>query len=790
MKYHFATVIFIVLIIGSVDLLLAQAQEQRDYQRWGKFGVGKLVTTQNNLNNIGDGQMRWPQWAHHPAMEYPYNPEPGGRHIMYALGMSFHIGGFCEDYGPTFNPSLAAAGDDPTLTARVESADRTYYRYYDGFHFEGFPEFVADYENASIPVSNDTTTWPENGWPAYYPTRDWYHDSRYPDYQNAYQLGMGEAVPLLIDPKTGWPGAGKNGELLADQESFSVNFSRNREYMEDPDTYDGKLMVYTTLRGLSFGGDFYDDFLIYIWVVTNIAQKPITGTYLGMLVDFDFPWASYAGFSSYNKTDCYAYDSEQQMAYGWDGDGEVPGTTYGDWPHPQEAKLTDESVVSNPSLIGVKFLQTPKDNTGMRRLGVTSFDAFNFHIKDSEFGIGSSHWELYNNNIVNRSMAGHNVGWDPDDINHDQIDDWTWEHPYPMGNEGVYVRGYRSEFTINTGPFTLEPGESDTLIIAVVAGESRDALFKNAGFAEQLYISGWKPVRPPLEPLVRVEEGSGAVKLIWDNHSEDDLLNSLSDRQPFEGYKLYRSSDGGQTWGTRFVTDENGSIVDYVPDGQWDLINGIKGASSIIPTFNQGKDNGLDEIIEIAHKDTTILEMIDGDTVFYGEFIAGDTTGRRIYIDRNVIDGFRYRYAVCAYSADGKNGEPPVQNSRNVGSQNIDEVPNVVSVIPHAENARSTSDLDKIKVVPNPYRVIAEWEMSQDERMIKFTHLPAECTIKIFNVAGELMRTLKHDLSSPIDSEEIWNLRTDENREVAPGLYFYYLQSNLGEKSGKFVIIK
>jgi hypothetical protein len=80
--------------------------------------------------------------------------------------------------------------------------------------------------------------------------------------------------------------------------------------------------------------------------------------------------------------------------------------------------------------------------------------------------------------------------------------------------------------------------------------------------------------------------------------------------------------------------------------------------------------------------------------------------------------------------------------------------------------------------------------MSQDERMIKFTHLPSECTIKIFNVAGELMRTLRHDLSSPIISEEIWNLRTDENREVAPGLYFYFLQSNLGEKSGKFVIIK
>ncbi len=782
------TIIFLLVCLST--LLFAQAQEQRIYQRWGKFGVGKLVTTQNNLNNIGDGQMRWPQWAHHPAMEYPYNPEPGGRHIMYALGMSFHIGGFCEDYGPSFDPAQAAAGDDPTQTARVESGDRTYYRYYDGFHYESFPEFNAVGENASIPVSTDTTTWPENGWPNNLPTSDWYHDSRYPEYQNAYQLGLGGAIPLKVDPTIGWPGAGPNGELLGDQESFCVNFSQNREYMEDPDVNDGKLMVYTTLRGLSFGGDLYDDFLIYIWTVTNIAQKPITGAYLGMLVDFDFPWASYAGFSSYNKTDCYAYNSEYQMAYGWDGDGDIPGAVFGDWLHPVEAKLTDESIVQHPSLVGVKFLQTPKDVTGQDRLGVTSFDAFNFHLKDTEFGIGSSHYELYTNNIVNRSMAGHNVGWDPDDLDHDQIDDWTWEHPYPIGNEGVYVKGYRSEFTINTGPFTIAPGASDTLIIAVVAGETRDALFKNANFAQQIYLSGWKPIRPPIEPLLHTEVGSGMVKLIWDNRSENDSINTAFDRQSFEGYKLYKSTDEGQTWGSRFITDENGSIVDYVPEGQWDLVNSIQGASTIVPTFNLGSESGLDELIEIVENDTTILEIIDGDTVFFGVFTAGDTTGRRMYTDNNVIDGFRYRYALVAYSADTEGGEPPVQNSKNVGSQDINAVPNIVSVVPHAARALTSSDLDKIKVVPNPYRVIADWEMSQDERMIKFTHLPAVCTIKIFNVAGELMRTLEHNVYSSTESEEIWNLRTDENREIAPGLYFYYIQSNLGEKTGKFVIIK
>jgi hypothetical protein len=736
-----------------VQNLHSQAQEPRLYQRWGKFGVGKLVTTQNNLNCIADGQMRWPVWAHHPAMEYPYNSEPGGRHIMYAVGISFHIGGYCEDYGPAFNPTQSEAGDDPAAAPRVESGDRTYYRYYDGFHYEGFPEYIVSPEDVSIPVSNDPLTWPEQ-WPETYPAHDWYHDSRFPDYQNVYQLDMATPPPL------------------------------------DPDLNDGKLMVYTTLRGLSYGGDFYDDFLIYIWSVTNISPKSITEAYLGILADFDFPWASYAGFSSYNKTDCYAYEPDLSLAYGWDGDGNILGATYGDWEHPRDAKLTDESIVENPAFAGVMFLQTPQKVDGSGALGVTSFDAFNFHLKDSEYGIGSSHYEFYWNNIANDRYASGAAGWDPDDHNHDRIDDWSWEEPFPIGKEAVYEYGFRCEFTINSGPFNLEPGETDTLIVAVVMGQTREALFKNAKFAQQLYESDWNPLRPPLEPFLRADVGSGLVKLIWDNKSEDDSLNRASNRQLFEGYKLYRSKDEGQTWGSRIITDENGSIVDYVPLGHWDLINGISGSSREIPTFNLGQDTGLDGIIEIVDKDTTIVEIVDGDTIFYGSFLAGDTTGRRIYIDDDVIDGFTYRYALVAYSADGEIGIPPVQNSKNVGAQNIEEVPNITSVIPHAQKAILASDLDLIRVVPNPYRVIADWELSQDERMIKFTHLPQNCTIRIFNVAGESIRTLEHNLNSPIDSEEIWNLRTYENREVAPGLYFYHIISPLGETTGKFVIIK
>jgi hypothetical protein len=52
------------------------------------------------------------------------------------------------------------------------------------------------------------------------------------------------------------------------------------------------------------------------------------------------------------------------------------------------------------------------------------------------------------------------------------------------------------------------------------------------------------------------------------------------------------------------------------------------------------------------------------------------------------------------------------------------------------------------------------------------------------------MISLQHDETASIPSEEPWNLRSKENREVAPGLYLYHVQSELGVKTGKLVVIK
>jgi hypothetical protein len=128
-----------------------------------------------------------------------------------------------------------------------------------------------------------------------------------------------------------------------------------------------------------------------------------------------------------------------------------------------------------------------------------------------------------------------------------------------------------------------------------------------------------------------------------------------------------------------------------------------------------------------------------------------------------------------------------------------------------ARTAASKSEvkhaMKDIKVVPNPFYKYSSYETSFD-KLIKFTNLPASCTIKIFTVAGDLIRTLKHNASSdndrvnsrPYDEDyeapdystsiERWDLKTSNGRYVASGMYIALVESSAGKKLVKFAIIQ
>jgi len=99
-------------------------------------------------------------------------------------------------------------------------------------------------------------------------------------------------------------------------------------------------------------------------------------------------------------------------------------------------------------------------------------------------------------------------------------------------------------------------------------------------------------------------------------------------------------------------------------------------------------------------------------------------------------------------------------------------------------------------VVPNPYVGAASFEpqrfavSGRGERKIEFRNLPANCTIRIFTITGELVNSLVHD-GNITNGSVAWDLRNQDQLEVAPGLYIYHVDGgDVGTFIGKFAIIK
>jgi hypothetical protein len=112
------------------------------------------------------------------------------------------------------------------------------------------------------------------------------------------------------------------------------------------------------------------------------------------------------------------------------------------------------------------------------------------------------------------------------------------------------------------------------------------------------------------------------------------------------------------------------------------------------------------------------------------------------------------------------------------------------------DSSAAKASLAKIRVVPNPYIVANSWEPTnpyadgRGERQLHFTHLPPVCTIRIYDVCGQLVVTLNHDTGLN-DGTEIWNLLSKDQLDISHGVYVYHVDAgSLGSKIGKFAVIK
>jgi hypothetical protein len=103
------------------------------------------------------------------------------------------------------------------------------------------------------------------------------------------------------------------------------------------------------------------------------------------------------------------------------------------------------------------------------------------------------------------------------------------------------------------------------------------------------------------------------------------------------------------------------------------------------------------------------------------------------------------------------------------------------------------NEMNKIRVVPNPYIVSSLYEPEFGElrmeplRQIQFINLPSECTIHIFTIDADLVKTIEH---SAQNGTAIWDLKTQGGREITSGMYIYVVKSKEGEFIDRFAVIK
>ena len=128
----------------------------------------------------------------------------------------------------------------------------------------------------------------------------------------------------------------------------------------------------------------------------------------------------------------------------------------------------------------------------------------------------------------------------------------------------------------------------------------------------------------------------------------------------------------------------------------------------------------------------------------------------------------------------------------------IDEHYRVTVSSASVDKNKIKNQMKQIAVVPNPYVAVSSFESpppqvftaGRGERRVDFIHLPQVCTIRIYTLAGDHIRTVEHS-GTIFDGTESWNLLNKDGHEIAPGIYIYHVETPDGEeKVGRLAVIK
>ncbi len=160
------------------------------------------------------------------------------------------------------------------------------------------------------------------------------------------------------------------------------------------------------------------------------------------------------------------------------------------------------------------------------------------------------------------------------------------------------------------------------------------------------------------------------------------------------------------------------------------------------------------------------------------------------YVDSNVVRGEAYHYAVTAVDDGSQNKDglfpgQPLESSRYANRSELA----AFAFEPGKADAKS------VRIVPNPYIVRAgEFNFTGEDDRLLFVNLPAYCTLRIYTVTGDLIKTIQHTSGS---ADESWDQVTESNQLIASGVYILQIdnakdidQNPVSGSIEKFVIVR
>ncbi|HQT91415.1 MAG TPA: hypothetical protein PL001_05235, partial [Candidatus Kryptobacter bacterium] len=337
------------------------------------------------------------------------------------------------------------------------------------------------------------------------------------------------------DDPTTWPSSwsgwlsdstyAKPGQVLADLETMYVmtdqdstgNFG-NTNPLEKLTAAMKGLGVQVTARTYQYSNALAQNILFMTYTLKNTNSKPVPNMFFGSFSD-----GSVGGSDNFENNTTRTDMIDQGIIYTFATNGHG-STTIPEW----------QGVT--PGWMGEVVLETPTGDNG-KQLGVTSCYVVHYgnllNVQDSlVYQQAMTPRKPVSNLAPSNSYDGDSIWW------------------------------------LTSGPFMLQPGETKRYEIAIVLGADSVSLMKNIAAAKLIKDAFYQSPKAPVPPALHTVPGDHKVTLYWGDRSESSV-NPFTGQPDFEGYKIYRSTDG-INWGAP-ITDLQGNDVLVKPLAQFDL---------------------------------------------------------------------------------------------------------------------------------------------------------------------------------------------------------------------------